>query len=86
MSKAAKLTFLGSCVFTVGTIWFVHKSQVSEREAMFQGVIRDRERKEQRTRNIREFDETRALHAELIKEQPDVGSLPSPSDTREGDH
>ncbi|KAI8323374.1 hypothetical protein GQ54DRAFT_258310 [Martensiomyces pterosporus] len=74
MSKAAKLTFLSSCVFAVGTIWFVHKAQESERESMYQGVIRDQERKAQREKNIREFDETRALHAQLIQEQPDVGS------------
>ncbi|KAJ1645752.1 hypothetical protein J3B02_002496 [Coemansia erecta] len=72
MSKAAKLTFLGSCVFAVGTIWFVHKAQEIERESMYQGVLRDQERKAQRERNTREFDETRALHAELIKQQPNV--------------
>ncbi|KAJ2346705.1 hypothetical protein GGF43_004927 [Coemansia sp. RSA 2618] len=72
MSKAAKLTFAGSCVFAVGTIWFVHKAQEWERESMYQGVIRDRERKAQREQNVREFDETRALHAELIKEQSEV--------------
>ncbi|KAJ2785617.1 hypothetical protein H4R18_000433 [Coemansia javaensis] len=73
MSRAAKLTFLGSCVFAVGTIWFVHRAQELERESMYQGVIRDQERKAQRAQNQREFAETRALHAELIKQQPDVG-------------
>ncbi|KAJ1815689.1 hypothetical protein LPJ56_002600 [Coemansia sp. RSA 2599] len=81
MSKAAKLTFLGSCVFAVGTIWFVHKAQEIERESMYQGVLRDQERKAQRERNTREFDETRALHAELIRQQPSVreGSSDKPS-------
>ncbi|KAJ1733647.1 hypothetical protein LPJ61_001461 [Coemansia biformis] len=73
MSKTAKLTFLGSCVFAAGTIWFVHKAQGMERESMYQGVVRDQERKALRERNLREFDETRALHAELTKQQPDVG-------------
>ncbi|KAJ2402819.1 hypothetical protein GGI23_000437 [Coemansia sp. RSA 2559] len=72
MSKAAKVTFACSCLFAAGTIWFVHKSQELERESMYQGVIRDQERKAQRAQNIREYDETRALHAELIKDQPDV--------------
>ncbi|KAJ2659319.1 hypothetical protein IWW48_003562 [Coemansia sp. RSA 1200] len=63
-----------------GTIVFVHKSQELERESMYQGVIRDQERRsQQREQNIREFDETRALHAELVKDQPDVGSKPSSS-------
>ncbi|KAJ2773348.1 hypothetical protein IWQ57_001337 [Coemansia nantahalensis] len=78
MSKAAKLTFLGSCVFAVGTIWFVHKAQVMERDSMYQGVVRDQERKAQRERNRREFEETRALHAELTREQPDVGKSGPP--------
>ncbi|KAJ1836087.1 hypothetical protein LPJ63_000619 [Coemansia sp. RSA 2711] len=72
MSKAAKLTFAGSCAFAAGTIWFVHKTQEWERESMYQGVVRDQERKAQRAQNVREFGETRALHAELIKQQPDV--------------
>ncbi|KAJ2499491.1 hypothetical protein GGH96_003482 [Coemansia sp. RSA 1972] len=70
MSNAAKLTFGASCVFAVGTIWFVHKAQEWERDSMYQGVLRDRERKTQREQNEREFGETRALHAELIKQQP----------------
>ncbi|KAJ2673791.1 hypothetical protein GGI25_004598 [Coemansia spiralis] len=69
MSKAAKLTFLSSCVFAAGTIWFVHKAQKLERETMYQGVIRDQERKIQRDQNVREFDETRALHEQLSKDQ-----------------
>ncbi|KAI9479185.1 hypothetical protein BX667DRAFT_495740 [Coemansia mojavensis] len=72
MSKAAKLTFAGSCAFAVGTIWFVHKAQEWERASMYQGVVRDQERKAQREQNLREFDETRALHAQLIQQQPDV--------------
>ncbi|KAJ2228175.1 hypothetical protein H4R99_004488 [Coemansia sp. RSA 1722] len=81
MSKAAKLTFLGSCVFAVSTIWFVHKAQDIERESMYQGVIRDQERKAQRERNTREFDETRALHAELIRQQPAVREDNTSSDS-----
>ncbi|KAJ1730970.1 hypothetical protein LPJ72_004189 [Coemansia sp. Benny D160-2] len=72
MSRAAKITFACSCLFAAGTIVFVHKSQELERESMYQGVIRDQERRsQQREQNIREFDETRALHAELVKTQPD---------------
>ncbi|KAJ2703448.1 hypothetical protein FB645_003888 [Coemansia sp. IMI 203386] len=82
MSKAAKLTFLGSCVFAVSTIWFVHKAQDIERESMYQGVIRDQERKAQRERNTREFDETRALHAELIRQQPTVREGNTSSDSK----
>ncbi|KAJ2808518.1 hypothetical protein H4R20_000845 [Coemansia guatemalensis] len=72
MSRAAKLTFLGSCVFAAGTIWFVHRAQKMERETMYQGVLRDQERKAQREQNTREFEETRARYAELIKQQPEL--------------
>lgn len=72
MSRAAKLTFAGSCVFAASTIWFVHRLQDIERETMYQGVIRDQERKAQRAQNMREYEETRALHAEMAKDQPDV--------------
>ncbi|KAJ2726890.1 hypothetical protein GGI07_000218 [Coemansia sp. Benny D115] len=73
MSKAAKLTFAGSCAFAVGTIWFVHKAQELERDTMFQGVLRDQERKAmQREKNTQEYQETRALHAQLIKEQSQI--------------
>ncbi|KAJ1942239.1 hypothetical protein FBU59_003257 [Linderina macrospora] len=72
MSKAAKLTFLTSCAFAVGTIYFVHRAQDLERESMYQGVLRDQERKAQREKNIREFEETRALNAQLVQSQPDV--------------
>ncbi|KAJ2615424.1 hypothetical protein H4S08_001228 [Coemansia sp. RSA 1365] len=71
MSRAAKLTFIGSCVFAASTIWFVHRAQKMERESMYQGVLRDQERKAQREQNTREFEETRARYAELIKQQPD---------------
>ncbi|KAJ1919113.1 hypothetical protein H4219_002162 [Mycoemilia scoparia] len=72
MSRMAKLTFAGSCLFTVSTIWFVHNIQVTERENMYQGVLRDEERKKKREKNLREFEETRALHATLIGDQPDL--------------
>ncbi|KAJ2343124.1 hypothetical protein GGH92_005067 [Coemansia sp. RSA 2673] len=72
MSRAAKATFVASCVYAVGTIWFVHRSQDQERESMYQGVVRDQERKAQREQNQREYSETRALHAVLIKEQPEI--------------
>ncbi|KAJ1931998.1 hypothetical protein EC988_009603, partial [Linderina pennispora] len=71
MSKAAKLTFLSSCVFAAGTIYFVHRAQELERASMYQGVLRDQERKAQREKNLRELDETRALHAQLVQTQPD---------------
>ncbi|KAJ2582377.1 hypothetical protein GGF44_001316 [Coemansia sp. RSA 1694] len=70
MSTAAKTTFAASCLYAVGTIWFVHRMQEQERATMYQGVVRDKERRAaQREQNQREYTETRALHAELTKEQ-----------------
>ncbi|KAJ2424362.1 hypothetical protein GGF41_002809 [Coemansia sp. RSA 2531] len=75
MSRAAKAMFTASCLYAVGTIWFVHRAQDQERASMYQGVVRDQERRAQREQNKREYDETRALHAELIKEQPDINEI-----------
>ncbi|KAJ2899663.1 hypothetical protein GGI21_004791 [Coemansia aciculifera] len=69
MSTPAKITFAASCLYAVGTIWFVHRAQEQERASMYQGVVRDQERRMKREQNQREYDETRALHAELLKEQ-----------------
>ncbi|KAJ2836491.1 hypothetical protein FBU31_001361 [Coemansia sp. 'formosensis'] len=76
MSHAAKATFAASCIYAVGTIWFVHRAQDQERATMYQGVVRDQERRAaQREQNKREYEETRALHAELIKEQPNINNI-----------
>ncbi|PVU89542.1 hypothetical protein BB559_005052 [Furculomyces boomerangus] len=69
MSTKAKLTLLGSTVFAVTTIWFVHRIQNQEKEIMHQGVIRDEERKKNKQKNILEYKEQKELYAELVKDQ-----------------
>ncbi|KAL0953859.1 hypothetical protein HGRIS_005034 [Hohenbuehelia grisea] len=45
MSRAARLTLGGAVLFSAFTIWAVHYQQRKEREDMYQGVIRDDERR-----------------------------------------
>ncbi|KAI9603702.1 hypothetical protein KEM48_000467 [Puccinia striiformis f. sp. tritici PST-130] len=44
MSRTARLTLLLTSSITGLTVWGVHFLQTSERDAMYQGVIRDEER------------------------------------------
>ncbi|KAJ1673880.1 hypothetical protein EV182_004384, partial [Spiromyces aspiralis] len=45
---------------------------------MYQGVLRDEERRRKREANLRELEETRALHAELISQQPNLRPQQAP--------
>ena len=49
---------------------------------MHQGVIRDEERRKKREHNLKEFKETRALHASLIGEQPDLKAQGPPDSSK----
>lgn len=66
MSRAAKATLLGSLVFTVGIVWTVHFMQKQESETMYQGVLRDDERRKEKMRQrqaeLEESQRKRALY------------------------
>ncbi|KAF8141541.1 hypothetical protein EV363DRAFT_1151535 [Boletus edulis] len=69
MSTRAKVTLAASCAISVFIIWGVHYQQVKERDAcdMFQGVLRDDERRRekmwQRQQDFEESQRKRALYA-----------------------
>ncbi|EIN09504.1 hypothetical protein PUNSTDRAFT_101340 [Punctularia strigosozonata HHB-11173 SS5] len=50
MSRRAQATLLGAVLFSTLTIWGVHYMQDQERETMYQGVLRDDERRLQKMR------------------------------------
>lgn len=54
MSRAAKATLIASIVVSSLTVWGVHYLQQQEHDTMYQGVIRDDER---RKRKMKERDE-----------------------------
>ncbi|KAG0148052.1 hypothetical protein CROQUDRAFT_90797 [Cronartium quercuum f. sp. fusiforme G11] len=91
MSRLAKLTFAGTSVLTGLTVWGVHLMQLSERDAMYQGVLRDdervRKRREQMARD-EELNEQRRRQVYLESLQPvsnPSGPPPQPRPTLSGD-
>ncbi|EKM81734.1 hypothetical protein AGABI1DRAFT_111994 [Agaricus bisporus var. burnettii JB137-S8] len=46
----ARATLMGAVVFSAFTIWAVHFQQDQERESMYQGVLRDDERRKEKMR------------------------------------
>ncbi|AEO64669.1 uncharacterized protein THITE_18434, partial [Thermothielavioides terrestris NRRL 8126] len=69
MSRASKLTLLGTSLFALSTVVLVHYQQKAEQEAMHQGVIRDMEQQRLKRERQADFDQQRALEAEYRKEQ-----------------
>ncbi|KAI1306153.1 cytochrome c oxidase assembly protein [Xylaria venustula] len=69
MSHASKLTLLGTSLFAVTTVVFVHFQQKSEKEAMHQGVIRDMEQQRIKRERQLDFDLQKALEEEYKKGQ-----------------
>ncbi|KAK4186800.1 hypothetical protein QBC35DRAFT_515959 [Podospora australis] len=69
MSRASKLTLLGTSLFTVATTVFVHWQQKWEQQAMHQGVVRDMEQQRIKRERQADFDMQRALEEEYKKEQ-----------------
>lgn len=69
MSRAAKLTLLGSSLFAISTIVFVHYAQHNEKAAMHAGVIRDMEQQKIKKERQLDFEMQRALEEEYRKLQ-----------------
>ncbi|KAK0701205.1 hypothetical protein B0T21DRAFT_417248 [Apiosordaria backusii] len=69
MSRAAKLSLVGTSLFALSTVVFVHYQQKAEQQAMHQGVIRDMEQQRIKRERQADFDMQRALEAEYKKDQ-----------------
>lgn len=73
MSRTAKLTLVLTSSITGLTVWGVHFLQTSEREAMYQGVLRDDQRiKARLAQSAREaeFEDQKVKREYLEKLQP----------------
>ncbi|KAG6861441.1 hypothetical protein C0995_016532 [Termitomyces sp. Mi166 len=53
-NRGAKLTLLGAVLLSSLTIYAVHHQQEQERESMYQGVLRDDERRRQKMKQREE--------------------------------
>ncbi|KAI0121017.1 hypothetical protein BJ170DRAFT_688433 [Xylariales sp. AK1849] len=69
MSRTSKLTLLGTSLFAVGTVVFVHFQQQFEQQAMHQGVIRDMEQQRIKKERQLDFDMQKLLEEEYKKGQ-----------------
>lgn len=69
MSRASKLTLLGSSIFAAVMVVGVHVQQSWEKDAMHAGVIRDMEIQRLKKERQDDFDMQRALEAEYKKVQ-----------------
>ncbi|KAI8624958.1 cytochrome c oxidase assembly protein [Xylariaceae sp. FL1651] len=79
MSRASKLTLLGTSLFAATTVVFVHFQQKSEKEAMHQGVVRDMEQQRIKRERQLDFDLQKALEEEYKKGQtvtPSAADVP----------
>ncbi|KIP03015.1 hypothetical protein PHLGIDRAFT_95324 [Phlebiopsis gigantea 11061_1 CR5-6] len=69
MSRVAKTTLAASVLVSAGIIWTVHFMQRQEAETMYQGVLRDEERRKekmhQRQADFEESQRKRALYEQV---------------------
>ncbi|KAF4436351.1 hypothetical protein H9Q69_006916 [Fusarium xylarioides] len=69
MSRASKLTLLGTSLLTVSTVVAVHFQQKFEQAAMHEGVVRDMEQQRIKRERQLDFDLQKQLEAEYKREQ-----------------
>ncbi|KAH9940868.1 uncharacterized protein BXZ73DRAFT_42330 [Epithele typhae] len=80
MSRTAKFTLMGSLFTTTLIVWGVHYMQQSERDTMYQGVLRDDERRKQKMKQ-REEDLQQSLEKRELYERVQSVSNPAPGPT-----
>ncbi|KAF9572121.1 hypothetical protein EC968_010207 [Mortierella alpina] len=72
MSTKAKLTLGITTLFTVATVWGVHYQQMSEKETMRLGILKDEERmakKKRQDENVLELAVQQELQRKMLEEQ-----------------
>ncbi|KAH9840061.1 uncharacterized protein C8Q71DRAFT_745652 [Rhodofomes roseus] len=89
MSRPAKITLVSALCASAFVIWGVHFLQIRERETMFQGVLRDDERRREKTRqrelDLQESHRKREIYERVqsVSNHPSSsppGHAPSPSE------
>ncbi|KAL8388281.1 hypothetical protein RB595_009340 [Gaeumannomyces hyphopodioides] len=76
MSRASKLTLLGTSLFAATTVIFVHFQQ----KAMHEGVVRDMEQQRIKRERQLDFELQRALEQEYKKGQTVRDTTGNPTD------
>lgn len=63
-SLSSKIFFAACCVASSGIVYFVHKSQVDDRSALKQGIVRDLERQQmKKIENLKRLQDQQELEA-----------------------
>jgi len=63
-SLQSKIFFGACCVVSAGIVYFVHKSQIDDRAALKQGIVRDLERQQmKKIENLKKLTDQRELEA-----------------------
>jgi protein PET117 len=76
MSLASKITFAIACGASVGTIFYVHFKQNSDRQKLHEGVLKDIERQRmQKIKNLYDLEHQKDLTKILRKEQDELDAI-----------
>lgn len=75
--RKAKITLAGAVAFSALTIWAVHFQQNQEAETMYQGVVRDEERRKEKMRQRQEDFERSQEKRRLYESVQKVGKAES---------
>ncbi|XP_044754943.1 protein PET117 homolog, mitochondrial [Coccinella septempunctata] len=68
MSFLAKLVLGSSCLFSVTVISYVHYKQSADRQQLYEGVLRDNERRKRKSENVHILQQQQLLTEQLKKE------------------
>ncbi|KAL8349950.1 hypothetical protein RB598_005337 [Gaeumannomyces tritici] len=80
MSRASKLTLIGTSLFATTTVIFVHFQQKTEKAAMHEGVVRDMEQQRIKRERQLDFELQRTLEQEYKKGQTVRDTTGNPGD------
>ncbi|KAJ2902711.1 hypothetical protein MKZ38_000221 [Zalerion maritima] len=69
MSRASKLTLLGTSIFATATVVIVHVQQRWEKATMHEGVVRDIEQQRIKRERQADFEAQRELEQTYLKDQ-----------------
>ncbi|KAF9914247.1 hypothetical protein BX616_008656 [Lobosporangium transversale] len=72
MSTKAKMTLGITTLCTIATVWGVHYQQMSEKETMRMGIVKDEERMAKKRRqddNVTELAAQQELERQMLAEQ-----------------
>jgi len=74
MSTASKITLALTTAATIGIIYHVHESQITDRAKLRQGIERDIQRQQLRTQNLARLQEQQVLTKSFKRIEEEQGA------------